>query len=120
MKSRIDAFREWLGDVFWVVPALLSLAGVLLAEAALRFGAPTAGLVPPALIFADSVGGARSLLGVIAGSAIGVAGTIFSITIAALSLTSGQMGPRLLRSFLRDSGNKWALGIFLMTFAYCI
>jgi uncharacterized membrane protein len=120
MTSRIDAFREWLGDVFWVVPALLSLAGVLLAEAALRFGSPTAGLVPPALIFADSVGGARSLLGVIAGSAIGVAGTIFSITIAALSLTSGQMGPRLLRSFLRDGGNKWALGIFLMTFAYCI
>jgi uncharacterized membrane protein len=120
MTSRINAFREWLGDVFWVVPALLSLSGVLLAEAALRFGAPTAGLVPPALIFADSVGGARSLLGVIAGSAIGVAGTIFSITIAALSLTSGQMGPRLLRSFLRDSGNKWALGIFLMTFAYCI
>jgi uncharacterized membrane protein len=120
MTSRINAFREWLGDVFWVVPALLSLAGVLLAEAALRLGTHASGLVPPALIFADSVGGARSLLGVIAGSAIGVAGTIFSITIAALSLTSGQMGPRLLRSFLRDRGNKWALGIFLMTFAYCI
>jgi uncharacterized membrane protein len=120
MTSRINAFREWLGDVFWVVPALLSLAGVLLAEVALRLEPPGAGLLPPALIFADSAGGARSLLGVIAGSAIGVAGTIFSITIAALSLTSGQMGPRLLRSFLRDGGNKWALGVFLMTFAYCI
>lgn len=120
MRNRFYAFLEWVGDVFWAVPALLSLAGVLLAELALRFEAPGFGPLPEALIFADDVAGARSLLGTIAGSAIGVAGTIFSITIAALSLTSGQMGPRLLRNFLRDTGNKWALGLFLLTFAYCI
>jgi uncharacterized membrane protein len=120
MRSRLHAFREWLGDVFWVIPALLSVSGVLLAELALRFEAPGIGTMPRALIFADDISGARSLLGIIAGSAIGVAGTIFSITIAALSLTSGQMGPRLLRNFIRDGGNKWALGLFLLTFAYCI
>ncbi|GGJ11621.1 DUF2254 domain-containing protein [Neoroseomonas lacus] len=120
MRNRLNAFIEWFGDVFWVIPALLSLSGVLLAEVALRLEAPGNALLPQALIFADSAAGARSLLGTIAGSAIGVAGTIFSITIAALSLTSGQMGPRLLRNFLRDTGNKLALGLFLMTFAYCI
>jgi uncharacterized membrane protein len=119
MRNRLNAFIEWVGDVFWVIPALLSLAGVLLAELALRLEAPGIGPLPQALVFADSASGARSLLGTIGGSAIGVAGTIFSITIAALSLTSGQMG-RLLRNFLRDSGNKWALGLFLMTFAYCM
>ncbi len=120
MRNRLYAFVEWVGDVFWVVPALLAVAGILLAEVALRFEAPGLDPLPQALIFADSTAGARSLLGTIAGSAIGVAGTIFSITIAALSLTSGQMGPRLLRNFLRDTGNKWALGLFLLTFAYCI
>ena len=55
-----------------------------------------------------------------ASSSIGVAGTIFSITIAALSLASGQMGPRLLRNFVRDSRNQVALGIFLGTFAYAL
>jgi uncharacterized membrane protein len=120
MRVRLNALLEWVGDVFWVIPALLSLAGVLLAEGALRLQSPDFELLPRALIFADSASGARSLLSTIGGSAIGVAGTIFSITIAALSLTSGQMGPRLLRNFLRDTGNKWALGLFLMTFAYCI
>ena len=120
MRNRLYALFEWVGDVFWVIPALLSLTGVLLAEGALRLETPGIDPLPQALIFADSSAGARNLLGTIAGSAIGVAGTIFSITIAALSLTSGQMGPRLLRNFLRDTGNKWALGLFLMTFAYCI
>ncbi|MFC7543288.1 DUF2254 domain-containing protein [Siccirubricoccus deserti] len=55
-----------------------------------------------------------------ASSTIGVAGTTFSITVAALSLASGQMGPRLLRNFVRDSGNQYALGIFLGTFAYAL
>ncbi len=37
--------------------------------------------------------GARTLLGVVATSTIAVAGTVFSITIAALTLAAGQMGP---------------------------
>lgn len=64
--------------------------------------------------------GARALLGAVASSSIGVASTIFSITIAALSLASGQMGPRLLRNFVRDSRNQLALGIFVGTFAYAL
>ena len=64
--------------------------------------------------------GARTLLGVVAGSTIGVAGTVFSITIAALSLAAGQMGPRLLRNFTRDRGNQITLGAFLGTFSYAL
>ena len=64
--------------------------------------------------------GARTLLGVIASSAIGVAGTVFSITIAALTLAAGQMGPRLLRNFTRDRGNQVRLGAFLGTFSYAL
>jgi len=120
MRTRLRALREWAGDVFWVVPVLLAAAGVLLAEAVRRLEAPGLAGLPPELLFAADAAGARALLGVVAGSAIGVAGTIFSITIAALSLTSGQMGPRLLRNFVRDAGNRWALGLFLMTFAYSV
>ena len=64
--------------------------------------------------------GARTLLGAIASSTIGVAGTVFSITIAALSLAAGQMGPRLLRNFTRDRGNQLTLGVFLGTFSYAL
>jgi uncharacterized membrane protein len=64
--------------------------------------------------------GARTLLGAVASSTIGVAGTVFSITIAALSLAAGQMGPRLLRNFTKDRGNQFTLGAFLGTFSYSL
>lgn len=56
----------------------------------------------------------------VASSTIGVAGTVFSITIAALSLAAGQMGPRLLRNFTRDRGVQIALGTFLGTFTFAL
>ncbi|WP_156453586.1 DUF2254 family protein, partial [Methylobacterium sp. CCH5-D2] len=64
--------------------------------------------------------GARALLSAVASSTIGVAGTTFSITIAALTLASNQMGPRLLRNFVRDARNQLVLGVFLGTFAYAL
>jgi uncharacterized membrane protein len=65
------------------------------------------------LIYMGDVAGARTLLG-------GVAGTVFSITIAALTLAAGQMGPRLLHNFTRDRGNQFTLGAFLATFAFAL
>jgi uncharacterized membrane protein len=56
--------------------------------------------------------GARTLLDAVAGSTIGGAGTVFSITIAALSLAAGRMGPQLLRNFTRDRGNQIAFAPF--------
>lgn len=64
--------------------------------------------------------GARSVLSTIAGSVVTVAGTTFSITIAALTLASSQFGPRLLRTFRRDVGNQIVLGTFISTFLYCL
>ena len=83
------------------------------------------GLVPEWLtnspwLYNGGATGARTLLGAVASSMIGVAGTVFSITIAALSLAAGQMGPRLLRNFTRDRGNQFTLGAFLGTFSYAL
>ncbi|RYG82554.1 DUF2254 domain-containing protein, partial [bacterium] len=41
-------------------------------------------------------------------------------TIAAMTLASGQMGPRVLRNFTRDPGTGISLGIFIGTFVYCL
>lgn len=64
--------------------------------------------------------GARSLLSTVASSLITVAGTVFSIVIVALQLASSQFGPRLLRNFMRDTGNQVVLGTFIATFLYCL
>ncbi|HSK30084.1 MAG TPA: DUF2254 domain-containing protein, partial [Candidatus Limnocylindria bacterium] len=64
--------------------------------------------------------GARAVLAAIAGSMITVAGVAFSIMIVALTLASQQFGPRLLRNFMRDTGNQVVLGTFIATFTYCL
>ena len=123
MNARIKAWIEDLGDQFWLRPALVVLACIVAAHLAVL--ADHAGIIGTAMLraslfYSGGGEGARSLLAAVASSAIGVASTIFSITIAALSLASGQMGPRLLRNFIRDSRNQYALGVFLGTFAYAL
>ena len=121
-NTRVRAWIEDLGDQFWLRPALLVVACIGLALAATWYDHDTAASDPSSGSWGYSGGGegARSVLSAVASSSIGVAGTIFSITIAALSLASGQMGPRLLRNFVRDVRNQIALGIFLGTFAYAL
>lgn len=48
------------------------------------------------------------------------AATSFSITIVALQLASSNFGPRMLRNFMRDTGNQIVLGTFISTFIYCL
>lgn len=42
------------------------------------------------------------------------------MTLVALSLATSQLGPRLLRSFLRDKTTQVVLGTFVATFLYCL
>jgi len=114
--------RQWWADLlsrFWLRPAVMALAAAGLALALVRLeGRPQMPAFLSAWLYAGGVGGARDVLGVVAAASIGVAGTTFSITVAALSLASNQMGPRLLRNFTSDAGNQYALGTFVATFVY--
>ena len=64
--------------------------------------------------------GASPVLGTIAGSMITIAGVVFSMTLVALTLASSQLGPRLLRNFMRDTVNQAVIGTFVSTFVYCL
>ena len=123
MTARARKLLSDLGETFWLLPGLMVLSGILLGLALVD--ADRRGLVPHWLIdspwlYNGGGTGARTLLGAVASSTIGVAGTVFSITIASLSLAAGQMGPRLLRNFVRDRGNQFTLGAFLGTFSYAL
>jgi uncharacterized membrane protein len=123
LNARLKKLLSALADTFWIVPGLLAFGGVALALVFVRLD--HSGAIPQALIhspwlYSGGATGARTLLGAVASSTISTAGTIFSITIAALSLAAGQMGPRLLRNFTRDRGNQMTLGIFLGTFSYAL
>ncbi len=123
MTSHIRQVCGWFRETFWLVPAImiaLGLAGGLLLVELDRRGLVSRAFIESPWIYNGGATGARTLLGVVASSTIGVAGTAFSITIAALSLAAGQMGPRLLRNFTRDRGNQVTLGAFLATFVYAL
>jgi uncharacterized membrane protein len=123
MNAHLRTFLGQLADTFWLVPGLLVLTGVLAAISLIaldRSGVLPGWLLDDPWLYNGGGTGARTLLGAVASSTIGVAGTVFSITIAALSLAAGQMGPRLLRNFVRDRGNQFTLGAFLGTFSYAL
>lgn len=123
MTARIRKLLSDLNETFWVVPAILVAAGVLAALGLVKLDRAANlpdWMVEGSWLYEGGATGARTLLGAVTSSTIGVAGTVFSITIAALSLAAGQMGPRLLRNFTRDRGNQITLGVFLGTFSYAL
>lgn len=71
-------------------------------------------------LYAARPDGARGLLSAVGGSMTGVAGTTFSVTIAAAVYASGQYGPRLLSNFMADRGKQVTLGTFIATFLLSI
>jgi uncharacterized membrane protein len=72
------------------------------------------------LLYRGDASASRELLATIAGAVATVAGVTFSITMVVLSLAASQLGPQLLRNFMRDRVVHVVLGAFLATFAYCL
>ncbi|WP_245333370.1 DUF2254 domain-containing protein, partial [Bradyrhizobium guangdongense] len=122
MFARLEKLLADLAETFWLVPMLMVFSSLLLAFALVHLDQSDSVSLPALQdwLYDGGATGARTLLGAVAGATIGVAGTVFSITIAALSLAAGQMGPRLLRNFTRDRGNQFTLGMLLGTFCYAL
>ena len=123
MIARLRQLVSALGETFWVMPAAMVAVCILGALGTVhldRTGSVPDWAIKSSWLYSGGATGARTLLGDVASSTIGVAGTVFSITIAALSLAAGQMGPRLLRNFTRDRGNQFTLGAFLGTFSFAL
>lgn len=112
-----DALREYLEESLWFVPALSVAAAGLLLGANMWLEQ----VVDDNLsFFRGDAEAARNVASTIAASMMGFIAVVFSITIVALQLASGQFSPRALRTFLRNRTTKVALGVFVGTFAYSV
>jgi uncharacterized membrane protein len=122
VKTRLSTLLDLLRTSYWFVPALMALAAGALALLVLGVDHREPEWIDPARwwLYGGDHEGARSVLGVIVGSMISVISVVFSITIVTLTLASGQFGSRILRSFLRDTGNQITLGTFIATFTYAL
>ncbi|WP_394730794.1 DUF2254 domain-containing protein [Altererythrobacter sp. GH1-8] len=122
MTAEIKFMWARLNANYWFYPALFSLVAAALALTMVyldRHGfaeylSDVQWLVPA------RPKGAADMLTIMAGSMIGVASTVFSITIAAVAYASGNYGPRLLTNFMEDRGNQLSLATFIGSFVYAL
>lgn len=118
MTTHLKNVWESLTSSLWFVPSIMTFLALCLAFASIALDDALSGTIGWA--YGGGPEGARDLLAAIAASMITVAGVAFSVMIVALTLASQQFGPRLLRNFMRDTGNQIVLGTFIATFTYCL
>jgi uncharacterized membrane protein len=117
---------EWRSEVLrtnlWLVPAIEVVVAAILfiCTYALDRASYDGVFRVPGWAISGSADVARTVLTAIAAAVITVVGVVFSIVIVALTLTSTQFGPRMLRNFIRDRGTQITLGTFVATFVYAV
>lgn len=120
--QKLKFFWEKLNTSFWFVPILMLLVAIGSAIGFIYFDSQVH-FNPDGILrylLPATVDSARSILTIIAGAMIGVAGTVFSITLVVLTLASSQLGSRLVRNFMYDKLNQVVLGSYVSSFVYCL
>ncbi len=123
LPPRVEAWWVEARSALWFFPTIAAIIAIFLSTAVLwaddQLGLAHESIDSPWL-FGAGVDGARGVLGAIAASVITVIATVFSITIVALQLASGQFTPRVLRQFTSDRINQTVLAAFIGTFIYSL
>ena len=122
MNTRLRKVWDSLRSSYWFVPAIMMVIAIILWAGTHQLDKHLAstGKLPIRWLYADDVESMRRLLLTITASIIGIVGVVFSILMVPLTIAATQFGPRLLRTFLRDTGTHFTLGTFTSTFIFCI
>lgn len=122
MKAHLLKYLDLIRSSFWFLPSLMTGGAIALALSTTALERAVEGEWLQTAVWAYTGGaeGASSVLGIIASSMITITGVVFSMTLVALTLASSQLGPRLLRNFMRDTTTQVVLGTFIATFVYCL
>ncbi|OAB31297.1 Uncharacterized membrane protein [Flavobacterium fryxellicola] len=120
--KKILFFWNELKSSFWFIPIVIIIISVPIAIGFVYLDGtitiPYDGL--QRFFFVSSADSARSILSTISGAMIGVAGTVFSVTLVALTLASSQFGPRLIKNFMAVRLNQVVLGTYVSTYLFCL
>ncbi|MCW4116925.1 DUF2254 domain-containing protein [Aurantimonas sp. MSK8Z-1] len=122
MRAKVLKIYEEIRSSYWFIPSVLAILAAVLSFVLVyvdTYLTPQFWGDTP-FLFASQPDGARAVLGAIGGSMIGVAGTVFSVTMATVVFASGSYGPRLLTNFMNNRGNQFTLGVFTATFVYSV
>ena len=108
---------EKVASTFWLVPMLFLVAAFALALITRTVDRNLAVTARPSL-FVWSGESAAEALSVMAVAMLSFLGVVFTITLVAMQLASQQFSPRLLRTYVRSTTTKVALGTFIAAFVY--
>lgn len=117
---RLAAVRYRFKESLALFPALMMVAGIVLAQGAIAADRALGSNVTVPLTLSMSSNSAIWLLATVAGTMMTTAGVVFSLTIVSLQLASEQFSPRVMRSFIRDRLSQVVIGLLVATFFYCI
>jgi len=117
---RLTRLRDYLRSSLWFVPMLLVFAFVVLAAVLAYLDSTVVSDWGIQGLYQGTATGARTVLSTIAASMLSLAVLVFSITLVVLQLASTQLTPRVITLFLQDRWSKFAMGVFLGTFAYSL
>lgn len=118
MRTWIANWWHAFSTGFLFVPGLFLAAGIVIGIFGPELDRSWSGDTPAFLKITPTT--ARSTLAALSGAMFTITGVVFSTTCLALSITSAQLGPRLLRNFLRQQVTQVTIGICLATSACCL
>ncbi|MFC5719331.1 DUF2254 domain-containing protein [Streptomyces gamaensis] len=122
----LSPLREHLRDTFWFTPGLGLVGAVVLAALALDFDAwliawlRTEGdydTIGTLITLADD---AKSIITAVGSAMLTFIGVVFSISLVALQMASGQFSPRVVRLYVRSRITKATFAVFLATFLFAL
>ncbi len=122
MRTHIRKLWDSLKSSYWFIPLVMMVLAIMLwlITSTLDHQLSTRDKKTIAWLYLSDADDMRTLLLTIAVAIIGVVGVVFTIIMVPLSIAASQFGPRLLRTFLRDSGTQVTLGVFTSTFIFCM
>jgi uncharacterized membrane protein len=123
-RSRF-ASRWWeleyrVGPNLWLVPVVMSIGAVLLFNLTGRLDRSLAVDRIPDTLVSSSPGDAFVVLAALLGAVATSLALVFSTTILTFSIASSQLGPRLIRRFMRDPVTQVTLGSFMATLIFLV
>ncbi|MFD3514617.1 DUF2254 domain-containing protein [Streptomyces sp. NPDC058657] len=118
----LSPLREHLRDTFWFAPALGLAAAVLVGGAAAAVDAEVVSLLRESGSY-DELGeliglaeDAKTIITTVSSAMMTFIGVVFSISLVAVQMASGQFTPRVVRIFVRSRITKLTFSVFLATF----
>ena len=105
-------------DTFWLLPTVFLIGSLLLAVITRAVDVTLSPVITRTAPWVVSAGAANVVLATLATAMLTFLGVVFSIGLVALQLASQQFSPRVLRTYVRSTITKVALGTFIATFIY--